>query len=169
MKKLAGTEQDTKPSQQRDENTPTSLQADIRALFLPVNDTWNGGGDGNSLERAVEDVLVGGPDLRARDVAARRGAARDRQHEEAILNVDVFRRERASVRVCRLADGVCGDTDVVLREELGDGEVRRGVRREVHGERLSHSTREKESSSGNKKLQEHSDEVFKYQSNEWQR
>ena len=127
-----------------------------------MNDTWNRGGDGSGLERSMEDVLVGGPDLRARDVAARRGAARDRQHEVAILNVDVFRRERASVRVCRLADGVCGDTDVVLREELGDSEVRRGVRGEVHGERLSHSTREKESSSGNKKLQEHSDEVSKY-------
>ena len=127
-----------------------------------MNDAWNRGGDGSSLKRAVEDVLVGCPDARARDVAARWCAARDGEHEIAVLNVDVFRRERASVRVCRLADGVCGDTDVVLGEEPGDGEVRRGVRGEVHGERLSHSTREKESSSGNKKLQEHSDEVSKY-------
>ena len=126
-----------------------------------MNDTWNRGGDGGSLKRAVDDVLVGCPDARARDVAARWCAARDGEHEIAVLNVDVVRGELSPVWIGRLVDEVGGNADVVLGEELGDSEVRRGVRREVDGKCLSHHAREEQTSSGNKKFQEHSHEWFK--------
>ena len=130
---------------------------------LPMNDTWNRRGYGSSLERSMEDVLIGGPDARARDVAAGWCAARDREYEIAVLDVDVIRGELSSVWISRLVNEVGGDADVVLGEELGDSEIRGGVSREVHGERLSHHAREKQTDSGNNEFQDHSAMCWKYQ------